>query len=330
MLLSLQDKLSELERENKTIKVQLQSYASKNAELEHQLLKQQKNQSLHFLQQQQQQQHDSEDMIMFDESEFPAPSGVYQSKYAHPFDVEKRLAERTVTPLNYQKITKKFKNTQNNKKTNKTNTNPKKINNAARAFTAPSSDNNGFSYIYYPSKSRISRKTQRQNLKTLGVANGRVLDIHYPARNVVALLVHNEYRHQLIDILKKAKVDPLDNFSPLDPTILTNDEYNTLSVEEKTRIAAEKHNQRLVRALPFIRDHISKAVASFFLKENLITATQHEQFIANYNKKAANSAAKPTTPTPSTPSTPAVSQPPADTVDTPMQPITIEETEDEL
>ncbi|KAI8070665.1 uncharacterized protein B0P05DRAFT_439696, partial [Gilbertella persicaria] len=135
----------------------------------------------------------------------------------------------------------------------------------------PPTEQQGFSYVYYPSKSRLSRKTQRQHLKTLGVTNGRVLDIHYPSRNVVALLVHNDYRQQLIDTLKQTKVDPLNNFSPLDPSILTNVEYNTMSVEEKTKIAADKHNQRLVRALPFIRDHISKAVAAFFRKENLIT-----------------------------------------------------------
>ncbi|KAI8328126.1 hypothetical protein BD560DRAFT_429466 [Blakeslea trispora] len=62
MLLSLQDKLSDLEKENKTIKNQMQMYISKNAELEHQLLSQQKQQAMITLQQQQQQQQD-QDML---------------------------------------------------------------------------------------------------------------------------------------------------------------------------------------------------------------------------------------------------------------------------
>ncbi|KAI8077403.1 uncharacterized protein B0P05DRAFT_455155, partial [Gilbertella persicaria] len=142
---------------------------------------------------------------------------------------------------------------------------------AIRAFTPPTTEQQGFSYVYYPSKARISRKTQRNNLKALGVTNGRVLDIHYPARNVVALLVHNDYRQQLIDTLKKSKVEALESYSPLDPNNLVDPIYNNKSIAEKTKIAAEKHNQRLVRALPFIREHISKAVASFFLKEQLIS-----------------------------------------------------------
>ncbi|KAI8335680.1 hypothetical protein BD560DRAFT_440475 [Blakeslea trispora] len=249
MLLSLQDKF-------------------KNAELEHQLLIQQKQQAMITLQQQQQQQQD-QDMVMGDDTEFPVVSGIAQSKYAHQFDVDKRIQERSI---------------------------------------------------------------QRQNLKTLGVTNGRVLDIHYPTRNVVALLVHNDYRQQLMDTLKKAKVEPLTNFSPVDPSILTNTEYSTLSVEEKTRIATEKHNQRLVRALPFIQDYISKAVASFFLKENLITATQHEQFLSNFTKKAANSAASSpnTTTTTVTPSTTSVSQPAVDTEPTSTPPIATTEMETEL
>ncbi|KAI9325219.1 hypothetical protein BD770DRAFT_458520 [Pilaira anomala] len=120
--------------------------------------------------------------------------------------------------------TKKNKIPNNQKKNNNNNTNtthttkitspPKqkvvtqnKLDNAVRAFSAPSTEKQGFSYVYYPVKSRISRKIQRSNLHALGVTNSRILDIHYPSRNVVALLVHNDYQDELINKLKSKGVN---------------------------------------------------------------------------------------------------------------------------
>ncbi|KAI9487536.1 MAG: hypothetical protein EXX96DRAFT_462194, partial [Benjaminiella poitrasii] len=151
---------------------------------------------------------------------------------------------------------------------------------AVRTFTAPAPiANSSFSYVYYPSKSRISRKVQRKNLAILRVSNNRILGIHYPSRSVVGILVHNEYCANLIRTLSSVQVDPLLDFSPINPTIISDDQYACLAIEEKTAIAVAKHNQRLVRSLPFIRNHISGAVAHFFLVEKLITEELLSHFL---------------------------------------------------
>ncbi|KAI9354660.1 hypothetical protein BD770DRAFT_459803, partial [Pilaira anomala] len=122
----------------------------------------------------------------------------------------------------------------------------------------------GFTYLCSPSKSRISRKTQRSNLNSLGVNNSRVLNAHYPSRTVVALLVHNGYREEIIMILKNHGVSNLPDYIPTHHTTISDPQFKNISSTEKSSLAIEKHNNRLVRALPYIRDHIAKAVARFF------------------------------------------------------------------
>ncbi|KAI9309826.1 hypothetical protein BX666DRAFT_1833305, partial [Dichotomocladium elegans] len=147
---------------------------------------------------------------------------------------------------------------------------------ALHALSAPSTSLNGFSYIYYGCKNRTERKDQRKNLKALGAQNSRILDIHYPSRTVVALLVHNDYREELITQLQKRNVNPLDQYSPTAASALTDPQYKDLSEQEKINIATAKHQQRLVRALPFIRTTISRAVGRLFLEQQWITNSQFE------------------------------------------------------
>jgi hypothetical protein len=68
----------------------------------------------------------------------------------------------------------------------------KRIASSARAFQGTSGPQ-GYKYIYLPSRNRATRQTIRQKLRTLKVEANRVLDIHFPARNIVALLVHIQY-----------------------------------------------------------------------------------------------------------------------------------------
>ena len=257
--------------------------------------------------QHQQQQHvvEEENVTMNDASEVDFPplnnsqpsastaSGSEASKWAdiasQNTDVTRKVAT-LVAPSRYSqsKKTKKTKNTTSATKpsSQQVDATKKKVERALRAFTAPTTTTQtGFSNVYYPAQARISRKLQRKNLKELGVVNSRLLDIHYPSRNVVALLVHNDYREELIGTLKSQKLQHLADYSPTHHTSLTDPQFSDLSDTEKSRIASEKHTQRIVRALPFIRDHISKAVARYFEHEGLITPQQLEEFLVQYAQK---------------------------------------------
>jgi hypothetical protein len=50
----------------------------------------------------------------------------------------------------------------------------------------------------------------------VGVDTARILDIIYPARDVLGLLVHVQYLPLITETLKKQKITPLTNFDPVD------------------------------------------------------------------------------------------------------------------
>ncbi|KAI9324419.1 hypothetical protein BD770DRAFT_302658, partial [Pilaira anomala] len=63
---------------------------------------------------------------------------------------------------------------------------------AARMFT-PVSESQGFKYVYLPCRAREKYSDVRKKLKSLKIDTARILDVHYPAQKVIALLVHNDY-----------------------------------------------------------------------------------------------------------------------------------------
>lgn len=304
LVTQLQVRLAKLEMENNSIKQQLDEAVDKNHALEFTILDYENK--IATQQQPTSKNTEKEDVNMDDE--FPpletqssintttqSTKGAALSKWATVASSSNNANSPINSPSKYPKNkNKKSNKNKNNKKTSTTNNTPSpkkavvpqyQLTSAIRAFSTPASASpQAYSYIYYPSKSRISRAVQRKNLRALGAANGRILDIHYPARNVVALLVHDDYKQELIDILLKSKVTNLENYDPTNHTSITDPKYAGSSIEEKSAIASKKHNERLVRALPFIRHHISRSVAAFFLKNNAISQPQHDNFIEQWTK----------------------------------------------
>ncbi|KAG0846510.1 hypothetical protein G6F16_013408 [Rhizopus arrhizus] len=71
---------------------------------------------------------------------------------------------------------------------------------AAARLLQPPSENQGFQYVYLPTKARVPIGQIRTRLRKLDIQNTRILDIHYPDRNIVALLVHNDYVDELLTV----------------------------------------------------------------------------------------------------------------------------------
>ncbi|KAG1549161.1 hypothetical protein G6F47_002729 [Rhizopus delemar] len=68
---------------------------------------------------------------------------------------------------------------------------------ATARLLQPPSTNQGFKYIYLPTKARVPIGQIRSRLRKLDINNNRIIDIHYPDRNIVALLIHNDYEDEL-------------------------------------------------------------------------------------------------------------------------------------
>ncbi|KAI8335237.1 hypothetical protein EDC96DRAFT_548200 [Choanephora cucurbitarum] len=60
-----------------------------------------------------------------------------------------------------------------------------------------------FEHVYLPNKYRAHLSVFRQKLRLIGLDNSRVLDVHYPALDVIALLIHTAYKEGLLRVMNK-------------------------------------------------------------------------------------------------------------------------------
>ena len=195
--------------------------------------------------------------------EFPPLMGVTQttkhtnsqaSQWAHP--LKNRLKKAPVSPETQQR----------------------RIAAAARAFQLPS-ETHGFQYIYVPSRARQPTGQIRSNLRRFGVDNSRVLDIQYPSRQTIGLLVHNDYVSTLTEKLKSININTI-NFDPLDPKNINDPKLKDVPTEQKQQLAKELHYKRAQRSIQFIRAPIKFAVARTFHTYGWITLDELKTVLA--------------------------------------------------
>lgn len=171
---------------------------------------------------------------------------------------------------------------------------PKKQAALARNFFPPSATQ-GFQYIYLTNRTKVSSKVLRAQLHGLGLPKGRILDIHYPDRFVVAILVHNDFASTAIEILAKNTIRPLAEFDPTDPARIRDPKFDHLTVEERQQKALDLHQNRLLLGISRIREPVRLAVIRHFTSQNWVTKAQVDTFLADLNQPSPN-----TTPTTTT------------------------------
>ncbi|KAG1150757.1 hypothetical protein G6F37_009888 [Rhizopus arrhizus] len=111
---------------------------------------------------------------------------------------------------------------------------------AARLLQSPST-NQGFKYIHLPMKTRVPIGQIRSRLRKLDINNNRIIDIHYPDRNIVALLIHNDYENELRQQLQRFKVTIKEDFNPCDPQVLRDPKYADHTPAERENLAFMHH-----------------------------------------------------------------------------------------
>jgi hypothetical protein len=91
----------------------------------------------------------------------------------------------------------------------------------------------------------MSRRDVRSRLSVLGIDPYRVLDITFPARSVIGLLVHEQYKDVLLAQSGKAKIEVYQDFNTCDPAYLANPSYKNKSNAERFAIAMDIHRRGL-------------------------------------------------------------------------------------
>ncbi|KAG1497132.1 hypothetical protein G6F47_011433 [Rhizopus delemar] len=74
----------------------------------------------------------------------------------------------------------------------------------------------------------------RSRQRKLNIDNNRILDIHYPDRNGMVLLVYNGYSDERRPQLKRSKFILKDNSDSCDPKTLCDSKYANATDEERT------------------------------------------------------------------------------------------------
>lgn len=145
----------------------------------------------------------------------------------------------------------------------------RKIASIARTFTHPSADQ-GFQYLYFPIARKIPIREMRTNLTDLGLENSRLVNVHFPDSNVVAVLVHNDYASEALSILQKKKVSPEPNFDPLSHTILRDPKFKNLDEASRSAKILEIHYTRSLNIVQRLRSPVNIAVAREFTRQGWI------------------------------------------------------------
>lgn len=134
--------------------------------------------------------------------------------------------------------------------------------------------------MYLPRKRKFTRTEIRGHLRRLGVDPSRVLDISFPARSCVGLLVHAQYVPDLEKALNSAKVSPLKSFDPLDPAHLADPKYASDSETVRSQKMASIHYDHCLDTLNHLRPHLVSAVGSAFVAHGWIDADALEKAVA--------------------------------------------------
>jgi hypothetical protein len=104
----------------------------------------------------------------------------------------------------------------------------------------------GYTFLHLPTNKRMTRSVVRKKLTLLGVQNKRIINIHFPTIGIIALLIHQDYKQPLTDLLT-AKSIPITQFNPACATVIRDPKLNHLSDEEKEEKALAIYQARLLR-----------------------------------------------------------------------------------
>ncbi|KAI8047013.1 uncharacterized protein B0P05DRAFT_567175, partial [Gilbertella persicaria] len=144
-----------------------------------------------------------------------------------------------------------------------------------------------YEYVYLPNKYRDRLSAIRRKLRLIGLDNSRVLDVHYPARNVVALLIHSAYKEDLLKVMAKYSLPVLTDFDPFSAANVKDPAFASLDADALSAKARELQQARLVRALGFIREQVRRQVAYDFVRQGWLSKEQAGSVVGSLSAVAS-------------------------------------------
>ncbi|KAK4514783.1 uncharacterized protein ATC70_002386 [Mucor velutinosus] len=140
-----------------------------------------------------------------------------------------------------------------------------------RAFTtAARKGPQGYQYVYIGRSKKIARSEVRSLLRKAGVDLGRVLDICFPASDVIGILVHVQYVQDFTALLEACEAEFFFDFDPLDPANIADPKYDSLTLDQRTVLIMEFTATRCLQTLAFLRPLNVSGVGKYFVEQGWI------------------------------------------------------------
>ncbi|KAL7317424.1 hypothetical protein PS15m_003784 [Mucor circinelloides] len=139
----------------------------------------------------------------------------------------------------------------------------------------------GYEYIYIGRSGKILRSEVRRTLRKIGVDTARVLDINFPASEVIGILLHTQYVDEVLSLLRASEAEIYQDFDPMDSDNIADPKYDDLSREKRAGLVAELVHDRAVDALRHIRPLNVSSVGHWFMELYWIDQVELDAAIAN-------------------------------------------------
>ncbi|KAL0081441.1 hypothetical protein F4703DRAFT_1931053 [Phycomyces blakesleeanus] len=110
----------------------------------------------------------------------------------------------------------------------------------------PTSGSSTYDFVYLSCKRFYKYNEVCKMMSILKISQSRILDIHFPARGVIGLSVHRDFKSELIDLLHKQKIVPIAHFSPLDGKIICDPKLALESLDVHASKAQELFDKRIL------------------------------------------------------------------------------------
>ncbi|KAJ8651457.1 hypothetical protein O0I10_012990 [Lichtheimia ornata] len=198
------------------------------------------------------------------------PDGTHASKYAHDFVPPKptTFAQVAKSKLKGPPIPSRSKSRTRStagKKSNDTPISAATIEWAKRGFKDSKDEPTGYTFVYLKNQKRTKHSEVRRRLRIIGVPQARVVDIQFPSKGVVGLLIHSSFESILVELLTKAEIAIINNFDPTAETVINDPALEDLPDSEKKIHATEVYQQRMLRmCLHLPQAHLGHSILKFF------------------------------------------------------------------
>ncbi|KAI7848775.1 hypothetical protein BDC45DRAFT_449693, partial [Circinella umbellata] len=118
-------------------------------------------------------------------------------------------------------------------------------------------------------------------LRHLNINTSRILDISFPDRNIIGLLVHRQYLPEIISIMQIATIPVLKDFDPIHPDNLKVPKYNKCSAPERDTISKQYHRTRCLRAIATQPFTLIGKIASSFNSQGWINQADYDHIMSS-------------------------------------------------